>query len=136
MTTDELVRLIERDTARHWSCPDDFRAATCGTFGCTVTIGSLSSLAGCTRRSIEEAIQQARLEGTPIVTDGGIRVAQTAKDADALADWLDARMDTQRRTRDAVRAAAAEMATEEAEQAAAAALAAQPVQQSMELVAA
>ena len=58
------------------------------------------------RRAIEDAIQTARLEGVPIITDGGIRVAQTAAEATALGDWLDARMDSQRRTRDAVYAAA------------------------------
>jgi hypothetical protein len=98
MTTEELVRLIERDRGF--------------TGGGVRTIGSLSSLAGTTRRTIEEAIQTARLEGTPIITDGGIRVAQSSQEAHALADWLDARMVTQRRTVNAIREAADRMAPE------------------------
>jgi hypothetical protein len=98
MTTEELVRLIEADSAH---AP-------------AVTIGSLAHRAGTTRRTIEEAIQTARLEGTPIITDGGIRVAQSSQEAHALADWLDARMVTQRRTVNAIREAADRMAAEPA----------------------
>lgn len=103
MTTDELVRLIEQDAASHrlHDCDEAHRH-----MAPIVTIGSLFQRAGCTRRAVEEAIQLARLEGVAIITDGGIRVAQTAAEATALGDWLDARMDSQRRTRDAVYAAA------------------------------
>lgn len=95
MTTEELVRLIEQDTARHLWCPDDFQMRTHYPAACIVTIGSLSSLSGAPRRSIEEAIQQARLEGVPIITDGGVRVAQTAAEAHQLARWLRARVQSQ-----------------------------------------
>ena len=103
MTTDELVRLIEQDAASHrlHDCDEEhpYRAPI-------VTIGSLFPLAGVTRRAIEEAIQQARLEGTPIITDGGIRVAQTAEEAFGLYRWLRARLVTQQRTAWAVRSQA------------------------------
>jgi hypothetical protein len=81
VTTEELIRLIERDRGF--------------TGGGVRTIGSLSSLAGTTRRTIEEAIQTARLEGTPIITDGGIRVAQTAKECHELVGWLTHRVRSQ-----------------------------------------
>lgn len=106
MTTEELVRLIETDAASHRLPGHDPRTHTIYGSPCHVTINSLADRAGVARRHVEEAIQQARLEGVPIITDGGIRVAQTAADATALGDWLDARMDSQRRTRDAVYAAA------------------------------
>lgn len=112
MTTEELLRLIEQETARHRR-PGHEPREDHPYQSCIVTIGDLFPVAGVPRRVIEEAIQQARLEGVPIITDGGVRVAQTAEEANALADWLDARMDSQRRTRDAVRAAAAEMAERE-----------------------
>lgn len=136
MTTEELLRPIETDAAWHRLPGHDPRDHDVYGSPCVVTIGSLSGRAGVPRRTIEEAIETARRTGTPVITNGGIRVARTAEEADALADWLDARMDSQRRTRDAVRARALAMATEEAEQSAAAARDAQPVQQSMELVAA
>lgn len=96
MTTDELVRLIEAETARQRALYQDP----------VVTIGDLSSRAGTPRRSIEEAIQTARLEGTPVITDGGIRVAQNAEEAFRLYRWLRARMVTQQKTAWAVRSQA------------------------------
>lgn len=104
MTTDELVRLIEAETAGHAGCgkvPDHWPA------GCVVTIGALSSRARVPRRAIEEAVQTARLEGVPIITDGGIRVARTAEEARALAGWLWARIRSQMDTAQAVEATAA-----------------------------
>lgn len=106
MTTEELLRLIEEETAWHRRPGHDPREHDVFGSTCAVTIGSLFTRAGVPRRTIERAIEAARLEGVPIITDGGIRVAQTAAEATALGDWLDARMDSQRRTRDAVYAAA------------------------------
>lgn len=95
MTTDELVRLIEQVQAdipwEHYDRP---------------TIGMLASVAGVPTRTVESAIQTARLEGTPIITDGGIRVAQTAEEAFGLYRWLRARLVTQQRTAWAVRSQA------------------------------
>ena len=95
MTTDELVRLIEQVQADipwdHYDRP---------------TIGMLASVAGVPDRVIQEAIQTARLEGVPIITDGGLRVAQTSEEAFALYRWLRARMVTQQRTAWAVRSQA------------------------------
>ncbi len=87
MTTADLLDIIARDRSP------------------VRTIGSLSTHGRCTRRSIEEAIQTARLEGVPVITDGGVRVATTAKEWTTLVDWLDARMVTQRRTVNALTAA-------------------------------
>lgn len=118
MTTDELVRLIEQDAASHrlHDCDAEhpYRAPI-------VTIGSLSSMAGVARRHVEEAIQQARLEGVPIITDGGIRVAQDSAEAMALYRWLRARLVTQQRTAWAVRSQAMLMARGERRRAAEAA---------------
>ena len=88
MTTADLLAVIARD-------PSPVR-----------TIGSLSTVAGSTRRSVEEAIQTARLEGVPVITDGGIRVATTAAEAFALHRWLRHRLATQTRTAWAVRSQA------------------------------
>ena len=55
---------------------------------------------------VHVAIQQARLEGVPILTDGGVRVAQTAEETWTLYRWLRARMVTQQRTAWAVRSQA------------------------------
>jgi len=103
MTTEELVRLIEQDNASH-------RRHDCAEVhpfmpGYT-TIGSLYDLAGVNRRTIEEAIQTARLEGVPVLTDGGVRVAQTAEEAFGLYRWLRSRMVTQMKTAWAVRSQA------------------------------
>ncbi len=106
MTTEELVRLIEAEAAWHRMPGHDPREHTVWGSPCRVTIEAIADRAGVARRHAEEAIQTARLEGVPIITAGGIRVAQTAAEATALGDWLDARMDSQRRTRDAVYAAA------------------------------
>lgn len=88
MTTADLLAVIARD-------PSPVR-----------TIGSLSTRAGTTRREIESAIQNARLEGVPVITDGGIRVATTAAEAFALHRWLRHRLATQNRTAWAVRSQA------------------------------
>lgn len=72
MTTADLLDLIERDLSA------------------VRTIGSLAYISGQPRQSIESAIQQARLEGHPVITDGGIRVAATFKEWTELVDWLDA----------------------------------------------
>ena len=129
MTTDELLRLIEQDAARH-RLPGHDPAEEHFGYPCIVTIGSLFQLAGVPRRTIEEAIQQARLEGVPIITDGGVRVAQTAEEARALAGWLWGRIRSQMDTAQAVEATALRWETE------AAAAPTEPVQQSLELVAA
>lgn len=129
MTTDELVRLIEQDTARHLLPghePDEEHFG----YPCIVTIGTLSSLAGVARRTVEHAIETARNEGTPIITDGGVRVAQTAEEARALAGWLWGRIRSQMDTAEAVEATALRWETEAAE------APTEPVQQSLELVAA
>ena len=105
MSTDDLVRLIEMADARHRLGAHD-PAVEHPVAGCSVTIGDLSSLAGVARRTIEDAIQHARLGGAPIITDGGIRVARTAKEAHALYRWLRARLATQQRTAWAVRSQA------------------------------
>ena len=103
MTTDELVRLIDQDNASHrlHDCAEDHPYTPSHS-----TIGSLYDLAGTNRRTIEEAIQTARLEGVPILTDGGVRVARTAVEAFGLYRWLRARMVTQQRTAWAVRSQA------------------------------
>lgn len=118
MTTADLLDLIERDTSP------------------VRTIGSLAHLSGRPRRSIEEAIQTARLEGQPIITDGGIRVAATFEEWTELVDWLDARMVTQRRTVNALTEARDAKAAEDTERAAAAVSRAQGEQQALGLVAA
>lgn len=102
MTTDELLHLIDQETARH-RIPGHHHDIPGSP--CVATIGSLAGT-HATRRSIEEAIQQARLEGVPVITDGGLRVATTAAEAHALYRWLRARLVTQNRTAWAVRSAA------------------------------
>ena len=77
MTTAELLSVIARD-------PSAVR-----------TIGSVAHVAGVTRRNIEESIQSARLQGKPIITDGGIRLARDAKEKAALIGWLTARVQSQ-----------------------------------------
>lgn len=94
MTTPELLELIERD-------PSHVR-----------TIDTLAYLAGVPRRSIEKAIQQARLEGVPVITDGGVRLAETPEDVQSLADWLAARLRTQRETVTALLATRDRLASE------------------------
>lgn len=102
MTTADLLDIIDRD-------PSPVR-----------TIGSLAYISGRPRRTIEEAIQQARLEGHPIITDGGIRVATTFEEWSELVDWLDARMVTQRATVNALTQARDRMAAATRDRAAAA----------------
>lgn len=105
MTTEELVRLIEKVDALHRAPNHDPREHL-PSYGCHVTIGELFSVGGVSRREVEEAIQHARLEGVPILTDGGVRVAQTAEEAFGLYRWLRARLMTQMRTAWAVRSQA------------------------------
>lgn len=112
MTTEELLRLIEQETARHRRPGHEPREEHPWE-SCTLTIGTLFPVAGVPRRVIEEAIQTARLEGVPILTDGGIRVAQTAEETWTLYRWLRARMVTQQRTAWAVRSQAMLMARAE-----------------------
>lgn len=73
---------------------------------CRVTIDEVAAMGGVKRRVVEAAIQQARLEGVPVITDGGVRIATTAAEAHALARWLLARMRTQQETHAAIVAAA------------------------------
>ena len=105
MTTAELLRLIEKVDALH-RAPDHDSREHLPSHGCIVTIGQLFSVGGVPRRVIEEAIQTARLEGVPIITDGGVRVAQTSAEAFQLYRWLRARLVTQQRTAWAVRSQA------------------------------
>lgn len=58
------------------------------------------------RRAVEACIQQARLEGHPVVTDGGLRVARTSEEAFTVYRALRRRSMTQVRTAWAVRSAA------------------------------
>jgi len=120
VTTEELLRLIEQQTARHRH-PSHDPAEEHPNMVCAVTIGNLFPVAGVPRRTIEEAIQTARLEGVPIITDGGIRVAQDSAEAMALYRWLRARLVTQQRTAWAVRSQALLMARAERRRAAEAA---------------
>ena len=106
MTTEELLRLIEQETARHRR-PGHEPREDHPYQSCIVTIGDLFPVAGVPRRTIEEAIQAARLEGVPIITDGGVRVAQTAEEARALSGWLWGRIRSQMETAQAVEATAA-----------------------------
>lgn len=79
MTTPELLDLIRRDADSHAHCDDDQRMRWHFPSGCVVTIGTLAHRAGVPRRDIEEAVQQARLDGAPIVTgDQGIAIATSA----------------------------------------------------------
>lgn len=71
-----------------------------------LTIDDVAIHARVPRREVEEAIQTARLEGVPVITDGGLRVATTAAEAHALYRWLRARLATQTRTAWAVRSTA------------------------------
>ena len=107
MTTEELVRLIEQETARHRR-PGHDPSEDHPWESCTLTIGTLFPVAGVPRRVIEEAIQQARLEGVPIITDGGVRVAQTAEEARALSGWLWGRIRSQMETAQSVEATVAQ----------------------------
>ena len=114
MTTEELIDLIEAEGAWHRRADHDPREHERWGSPCAVTIGGLSHRSGMQRRHIEEAIQTARLQGVPVITDGGIRVAQNAAEATALASWLAGRMATQRATLNAIEAVAGEWARREA----------------------
>lgn len=61
-------------------------------------------------RQVQSALQQLRLEGKPILSDGdGIRLAQTADEARACAEALRRRLISQYRTYRALRATARRM---------------------------
>ena len=106
MTTDELLSLIEQDAASHrlHECHRDHpgRAPV-------VTLGTLADRAGVSRRAIEEAVQASRLDeyaDFAIDTRHGITVLRDTVAIAELADWLDARLVTQRRTVNTLRAVA------------------------------
>ena len=103
MDPDELLALIDRVSPY---------------YPAGITLENLAMETGHPRRTIEAAIQAARLAGHPVITDGGVRLATTATEAFALVQWLDRRMAAQRRTRDAVEARAVVMAQTEAREAA------------------
>lgn len=71
-----------------------------------MTIDDLAERFQVTRREVEHAIQQARLEGAPVITEGGLRVATTAAEAFAGYRALRRRMQTQLKTAWAMRSAA------------------------------
>lgn len=71
-----------------------------------MTIDDVAERFHAPRRSVEECIQQARLEGHPVVTEGGLRLATTSVEAFAVYRALRRRMTTQLRTAWAVRSAA------------------------------
>lgn len=98
MTTAELLDLLAR-------------------FPGVLTLDDVAQRIGRPRRVVEEAVQQARLEGQPVITDGGLRLARTSAEAFAIYRALRRRMATQTRTAWAVRSAA--MLMERGERAAA-----------------
>jgi hypothetical protein len=117
MTTDQLRRAIADAEAwhRHQEHQPEADHLVHGT-PCRVTLDEVAAMAGVKRRVVEAAVQQARLEGMPVLTDGGVRIATTAAEAHALARWLLARMKTQQETHAAVLSAAQLMSrTEEAQ---------------------
>lgn len=106
MTTDELLRLIERDAASHrlHECHRDHPGRPA-----VVTLGTLADRAGVSRRAIEEAVQASRLDEDAdfaIDTRHGVTVLRDTVAIAELADWLDARLVTQRRTVNTLRAVA------------------------------
>lgn len=110
MTTDELLALIEQDSASHrrHDCHHEHPGHPP-----VVTIGSLANLAGVSRRAIEEAIQASRLDDDAtfaVDTRKGITVLRDPEAIAALVDWLDARLVTQRRTVNTLRAVADRLA--------------------------
>ena len=107
MTTEQLRRAIAAAEAlhrhpEHEPDADHLVAAT----PCRVTLDEVALMAGVKRRVVEAAVQQARLEGVPVLTDGGVRIATTAAEAHDLARWLLGRMRTQQETHAAVVSAA------------------------------
>jgi hypothetical protein len=118
MTTDQLRRAIADAEAwhRHQAHQPEADHLVPGT-PCRVTLDEVAAMAGVKRRVVEAAVQQARLEGIPVLTDGGVRIATTAAEAHALARWLLARMKTQQETHAAVLSAAQLMARAEEAQA-------------------
>ena len=87
MTTAELLDLLAR-------------------FPGVLTLDDVAQRIGRPRRVVEEAVQQARLEGQPVITDGGLRLARTSAEAFAVYRALRRRMTTQTKTAWAVRSAA------------------------------
>lgn len=80
-----------------------------------VTLARLAARAGVTRREAEQAVQEMRLAGHPIVSDGaGVRLARGATDALTCADRLRRRALGQLLTARALRRAGYRMADEEA----------------------
>lgn len=71
-----------------------------------MTIDDVAERFQTTRRTVENAIQQARLEGRPIVTEGGLRIATTSAEAFTVYRALRRRMQTQLKTAWAMRSAA------------------------------
>lgn len=98
MTTAELLDLLAR-------------------FPGVLTLDDVAQRIGRPRRVVEEAVQQARLEGQPVITDGGLRLARTSAEAFAVYRALRRRLASQNKTAWAVRCAA--MLMERGERAAA-----------------
>jgi hypothetical protein len=74
------------------------------------TIGELQEQLGTSRRIVERAIEQSRLEGFPVISDGdGVYLAQTAEEVRACADRLNRRLVTQYKTVRAMRRTAQRM---------------------------
>ena len=71
-----------------------------------MTIDDVAERFETPRRAVEECIQQARLEGHPVITEGGLRLAGTSAEAFTVYRALRRRMTTQLRTAWAVRSAA------------------------------
>lgn len=74
------------------------------------TIGELQEQLGTSRRIVERAIEQSRLEGFPVISDGdGVYLAQTSEEVRACADRLNRRLISQYRTVRSMRRTAARM---------------------------
>ena len=74
----------------------------------------LAFVLGLSTRKVQSAIVELRLEGKPVLSDGdGIRLAETADEADACTDTLRRRLVTQYRTYRALRRTARAMRVRE-----------------------
>lgn len=71
-----------------------------------MTIDDVARRFHAPRRAVEETIQQARLEGHPVITTGGLRLARTSEEAFTVYRALRRRMQSQLATAWAVRSAA------------------------------
>lgn len=72
-----------------------------------VTLSAIADAAGVSRREVEQAIQQARLDGIPLITSGrGVWRAETAQEARSMAERLRSRAITQMTTAQALDRAA------------------------------